>query len=195
MNHDNPATITHRDSGLTLVEVLLASVILAISASGILTAFAAGHEASSSVNKRQQAFMLAANMMEEIKRLDNYEGGDYQLDEISGAGAEAGESCSPARNCFDDKTDFSGYADGSGIAATGNAFVDFAGNPIDLGTPNTTPPLMYRTVEVFLNDLNGSIADFNVEAPFLEVHVVVYEGAFGSGKPEMIRLRQVFGSL
>lgn len=195
MSYDNPVTILHRARGLTLVEVLLASVILAISASGILAAFAAGHQASFSVNKRQQAFMLAANMMEEIKRLDNFEGGDYQLDAISGAPAESGESCSPARDCFDDKTDFSGYADGSGIAAAGNSFVDVSGNPIDLGTPNTTPPLMYRTVEVLLNDLNGDIADFNAEAPFLEVHVVVYEGAFGSGKPEIIRLRQVFGSL
>ena len=54
MSYDNPTTILYRTRGLTLVEVLLASVILAISASGILTAFAAGHEAFSSVNKRQQ---------------------------------------------------------------------------------------------------------------------------------------------
>ena len=47
---------------------------------------------------------------------------------------------------------------------------------------------MHREVEVFLNDLNGSIADFDAEQPFLEIHVVVYDGA-----AEIVRLRQVFG--
>ena len=93
-----------------------------------------------------------------------------------------------ARNCFDDKTDFTNYKDGAGVVVTGNNFVDRAGNPLLLFTSGIAAPAMYRTVEVVLNDLNGSIADFGVEQPFLEIHVVVYDGA-----TELVRLRQVFG--
>ncbi len=52
---------------------------------------------------------------------------------------------------------------------------------------------MYRSVGVFVNDLDGAIADFNAEPPFLEIHVVVYDGAAGGSAPELIHLRQVFG--
>lgn len=182
-----------RTSGLTLVEVLLASVILAISASSILTAMAAGHEASTKVAKRQQAHMLAGNLMEEIKRFQNFESGDYWQDSINGSSVESGESCTPARNCFDDKTDFAGYTDGAGVAAAGNVFRDHAGNIVPLFTTGSTAPAMYRSVDAFVNDLDGAIADFNVEPPFLEVHVVVYDGAAGGSAPEIVRLRQVFG--
>ncbi len=175
-------------NGLTLVEVLLASVILALTASSILTAMVAGHGASVKVAKYQQAHMLASNLMEEIKRFQNFENGDYAEDSINGTSSEPGETCGAARNCFDDKTDFSGYQDGAGVAATGTNFVDRAGNPLSLFTSGIAAPAMYRTVEVFLNDLNGSIADFGAEQPFLEIHVVVYDGA-----AELVRLRQVFG--
>ncbi len=175
-------------TGLTLVEVLLASVILALTASSVLTAMAAGHDASAKVAKHQQAHMLASNLMEEIKRFQNFENGDYAEDSINGASSEPGETCGAARNCFDDKTDFTNYKDGAGVVVTGNNFVDRAGNPLLLFTSGIAAPAMYRTVEVVLNDLNGSITDFGVEQPFLEIHVVVYDGA-----TELVRLRQVFG--
>ena len=175
-------------NGLTLVEVLLASVILALAASSVLTAMAAGHDASAKVAKYQQAHMLASNLMEEIKRFQNFENGDYADDSINGTSSEPGESCGLARNCFDDKTDFTGYRDGAGAAVIGTDFVDRAGNPLLLFTSGIAAPAMYRTVEVVLNDLNGSITDFGVEQPFLEIHVVVYDGA-----TELVRLRQVFG--
>ncbi len=175
-------------SGLTLVEVLLASVILALAASSVLTAMAAGHDASAKVAKHQQAHMLASNLMEEIKRFQNFENGDYAEDSINGVSSEPGETCGAARNCFDDKTDFAGYQDGAGVVATGNNLVDRAGNPLSLFTSGVAAPAIYRSVEVFLNDLNGNIADFGVEQPFLEIHVVVYDGA-----AELVRLRQVFG--
>ena len=175
-------------SGLTLVEVLLASVILALTASSILTAMVAGHDASLKVAKYQQAHMLASNLMEEIKRFQNFENGDYAEDSINGTSSEPGENCAAARNCFDDKTDFAGYQDGVGVAITGTNFVDRAGNPLSLFTSGVAAPAMHREVEVFLNDLNGSIADFGAEQPFLEIHVVVYDGA-----AELVRLRQVFG--
>ena len=75
------------------MEVLLASVILALSASGILSAFAAGHQASAAVVKRQQAHILASNLMEEIKRFQNFENGDYAEDSINGVSSEPGETC------------------------------------------------------------------------------------------------------
>ncbi len=175
-------------NGLTLVEVLLASVILALTASSILTAMVAGHDASVKVAKYQQAHMLASNLMEEIKRFQNFENGDYAEDSINGTSSEPGETCGAARNCFDDKTDFSGYEDGAGVAVTGNNFVDRAGNALSLFTSGIAAPAMHRAVEVFLNDLNGSIADFGAEQPFLEIHVVVYDGV-----AELVRLRQVFG--
>ncbi len=182
-----PRQIPTQD-GLTLVEVLLASVILALTASSILTAMAAGHSASVKVAQHQQAHMLASNLMEEIKRFQNFENGDYAEDSINGSSSEPGETCGAARNCFDDKTDFTGYEDGAGVAVAGNNLVDRAGNPLSLFTSGVAAPAMHREVEVFLNDLNGSIADFDAEQPFLEIHVVVYDGA-----AELVRLRQVFG--
>ena len=177
-----------KPTGLTLVEVLLASVVLALSASSILTAMLAGHDASMKVTKFQQAHMLASNLMEEIKRFQNFENGDYAEDSINGSSSEPGETCGAARNCFDDKTDFAGYQDGAGVAATGNNLVDRAGNPLSLFTSGLAAPAIHRAVEVFVNDLNGSITDFGAEQPFVEVHVVVNDGT-----AEIVRLRQVFG--
>ena len=175
-------------NGLTLVEVLLASVILALTASSVLTAMVAGHDASAKIAKHQQAHMLASNLMEEIKRFGNFENGDYAEDSINGSSSEPGETCGAARNCFDDKTDFDGYQDGAGVAVTGNNFVDRAGNPLTLFTSGVAVPAIHRVAEVHLNDLDGSITDFGAEQPFLEIHVVVYDAA-----TELVRLRQVFG--
>lgn len=185
-----------KQNGLTLVEVLLASVILALTASSILTAMVAGHDASMKVAKYQQAHMLASNLMEEIKRFGNFENGDYWEDTINGSSSESGESCSPARDCFDDKTDFAGYADGDGVAAAGQVFLDYAGNSVALFDGGSTGSGMYRSVDVLLNDLNGSITDFTAEQPYLEVHVTVYDGPLGSGSTlELVRLRRVFGGI
>ncbi len=180
--------------GLTLVEVLLATVILAFAASSILTAIVAGHDASAKLVKLQQAHMLAGNLMEEIKRFQNFENGDYGQDTINWSSSESGESCSPARNCFDDKTDLAGYADGAGVAEAGNVFRDHAGNVLPLFTSGVATPVMFRSVQVFVNDLDGAITDFNAEEPMLEVHVVVYNGSAGGSASELIRLRQVFGN-
>ena len=178
------------------MEVLLASVILALTASGILSAFASGHQASAAVVKLQQAHILASNLMEEIKRFGNFENGNYWEDTINGSSSESGESCSPARDCFDDKTDFAGYADGDGIAAAGQVFLDYAGNGVALFAGSASATGMYRSVDVLLNDLDGSITDFTVEQPYLEVHVTVYDGPFGSGGTrELFRLRRVFGGI
>ena len=191
---ENQTILSRCRPGLTLVEVLLASVILAITASAILTAVVAGHDASAKLAGFQQAHMLASNLMEEIKRFQNFENGDYAQDTINGSSSESGESCSPARNCFDDKTDFAGYEDGAGVVAAGNVFRDYAGNVIPLFTSGVAAPVMFRKVQAFVNDLGGAITDFAVEEPMLEIHVVVYSGSAGGGGNELVRLRQVFGS-
>jgi prepilin-type N-terminal cleavage/methylation domain-containing protein len=182
-----------RQSGLTLVEVLLASVILALTASTVLTAMAAGHDASAKIAKHQQAHMLASNLMEEIKRFGNFENGDYAEDSLNGKSKEDDKKCAAARDCFDDKSDFGGYSDGAGVAAAGGNFVNHAGEALPLFTSGLPIPPMHRTVFTYANDLGGAIADFDIEQPALEVHVVVLDGSYGAGATEeIVRLRQIF---
>ena len=83
-------------NGLTLVEVLLASVILALTASSILTAMVAGHDASVKVAKYQQAHMLASNLMEEIKRFR-----ERKLVSLPSPLEEVGAQIASARGHFD----------------------------------------------------------------------------------------------
>ncbi len=180
-------------NGLTLVEVLLASVILALTASSVLTAMAAGHDASVKIAKYQQAHMLASNLMEEIKRFQNFENGDYAEDAINGKSKEDDKKCGAARDCFDDKSDFEGYTDGAGVALTGGNFVNYAGDAMPLFTTGRPIPPMHRVVSTYVNDLGGAIVDFDIEQPALEVHVVVYDRSFGAGAAEeIVRLRQIF---
>lgn len=203
----------HRQRGLSLVEVLLAGVVLTVSAASIMTALTAGTQISEEGSKYQQAVMLAGNLMQEIKRLPNFENGDYAADDLSGGAhaepyLESGETSAIARNNFaDDKTDFHGWLDGPPIAANGSAFVDAAGSPIPLfdqraenltnavGLPAFVPggrvPSMFREVLVYANDLNGATDSANGEWA-LEVHVIVYEGVPGNEQRELVHLAEIF---
>jgi type II secretory pathway pseudopilin PulG len=203
----------HRRRGLSLVEVLIAGVVLTVSAASIMTALSAGTQVSEAGSKIQQAVMLAGNLMQEIKRLPNFEDGDYAADDLGGGAhaepyLESGETSSAVRNNFaDDKTDFHGWLDGPPIAANGSAFVDAAGSPIPLfdqraenltnavGLPAFVPggrvPSMFREVLVYENDLNGATDTANGEWA-LEVHIIVYEGVPGNEKRELVHLAEIF---
>lgn len=115
-----------RKPGLTLVEALLASVILAIAAAAVSHAVLAGQMQSYDALERVHAVQLAEGLMEEILRLP-YDDPDGP----SNPGPEAGET---SRSLYDNLDDFHGFAEAAGALADatgalyGSAFQGFSRN-------------------------------------------------------------------
>ena len=107
--------------GLTLVEAMLAVVVLAIAAAGVLLPFVSGATVRAEGTRRTLAAGLASDLMEQIVRLPFHDpsgaASDYH------AGPESGET-GPAS--FDNVDDFHGYAEPQGQVkdATGAVFAD-----------------------------------------------------------------------
>ena len=92
--------------GMTLVEALMASTLLAMGASAVLLPFNIGAQSETEDARRTLAMHLARELMEEIisKPFDDPEGG-------GGRGPDSGES---SRLYFDNIDDYDGYRDGYG---------------------------------------------------------------------------------
>ncbi|MCG3137904.1 MAG: hypothetical protein HJJLKODD_01759 [Phycisphaerae bacterium] len=128
----------HQAAGVTLIEVLVASAILAISAVSIMDAFAAATKTSTVTAMRQQAQMLAGNLLEEIRNVPNFDPDCLSAGKCGNANSQSAlaedqisKSASPVfletgeqglgrlnstgRVQFDDKTDYAMYMDGPGF--------------------------------------------------------------------------------
>jgi prepilin-type N-terminal cleavage/methylation domain-containing protein len=107
--------------GFTLVEAMLAVVVLGIAAAGVLLPFVSGAAVRAEGTRRTLAAGLASDLMEQILRLPFHDpaGGtsDYS------PGPEPGET-QPAN--FDNIDDFHGYTESEGQVkdATGAVFTD-----------------------------------------------------------------------
>ena len=99
--------------GMTLVEALLASVILAVAVAAVSQAIVAGQMQSYSALHRRRAVDLAEALMEEVLRLPYND-----PDGASAPGPEAGES---GRSSFDNIDDYHGFSE------TGGSVADLAG--------------------------------------------------------------------
>lgn len=97
--------------GISLVELVLVIVILGVGMAGVLGAFMTATTASADPLIRKQMLSIAEQMLEEI--------GLQQYAATPATEAAAVSTC-PARNAFNDVTDYHGYA-------TTNGFCDISG--------------------------------------------------------------------
>lgn len=108
-------------AGFTLVEAMLAVVVLAIAAAGVLLPFVSGAAVRAEGIRRTLAAGLAGDLMEQILRLPFHDPGgvayDYHL------GPDSGET---GLASFDNVDDFHGYTESQGQVkdAAGTVFTD-----------------------------------------------------------------------
>ena len=109
-----------RQRGLTLIEMVLAIVILSVGLAGVLLAFSTVTRASADPVVAQQMLAIAEEMLEEIELKP------YALDVNA-----APSAC--ARNTFNDVRDYDGYAAASGICTIdGTAIPSLAGYSVQV---------------------------------------------------------------
>ena len=94
------------NSGLTLLESLMAIGLLAISITAVTMPFAAAAQAEIVDAQRTIAAALAREMMEEILAVDFYDPDGPSL-----PGPDSNET---DRSCFDNVDDYDGYTEGDG---------------------------------------------------------------------------------
>jgi len=100
--------------GFTLVEMVLAIVVISVGLAGVLSAFAVAIRASADPMARKQLMAVAESMMEEITL--------KPFDDPGSGGAIAHGSCD--RSAADDIQDYAGYLD--------RPVCDLEGNPATL---------------------------------------------------------------
>lgn len=92
--------------GFTLIEALLAAIILSMAIMAITMPFSAGAESQASDAKRTLAVCLAQDMMEEILSKPYNDPGGVQT-----PGPEPGET---SRSLYDNMDDYNGYTEAAG---------------------------------------------------------------------------------
>lgn len=106
---------SRRMAGVTLVELIIAIVIIAVALAGLVAAFTRANRASADPVVTQQMLAIAEGMMEEVL--------------LKPFAITADESASPARAEFNDVRDYDRIDDASpGYASTGIRNID--GDPI-----------------------------------------------------------------
>lgn len=143
------------DTGFTLLEALIASVILAMSVLAVTQAITAGHAQLADGLRRQRAIELAEAMVEEITARPHDD-----PDGASALGPDAGES---GRGDFDNRDDYHGLSETPGLLADAfasplpepyqgfNRAVSITDTTVSLG-PLGSQPALVVTVTVSLPD-------------------------------------------
>jgi len=151
--------MTHRDRrGFTLMEALLATVVLAFVVAALSQAIVVGQMQTYDAMHSGRAVALAEAMMEEVLVLPYDDpGGDVTI------GPDAGET---TRQDFDDIDDYHGFAEAA------DAITDAEGNPYDDLYQGFT-----RSVTVTADDVD--VAAFGATQPGLTITVTVQEGDDG----------------
>lgn len=116
-----------RQSGTTLVELIIAMVIIGIAVAGVLQVFNVTVVASADPIVQKQLRVVAEGMMDEIQRQP-----------FSAAANDASNGC--ARNTYNDVMDYNGYQPGMICLVTGDQVAELAGMTIEV-TIATTPTL------------------------------------------------------
>lgn len=108
-----------RQAGVTLVELIVAIVIIGIAVAGVLQVFNVGAIASTDPIVTKQLRAVAEGMMDEIQR---------QPFAVTANTGTPSNAC--ARNTFNDVLDYNGYAPGYICLVTGDAVPALAGMTI-----------------------------------------------------------------
>lgn len=112
--------------GVSLVELMIAIVVIGAGLAGVLTAYGTATRASADPVRRQQMLALAEEMMEEIL-LKPY------------AAAANGAPAGCARDTFNDVADYHGYASGaSPCTVDGTAVAALAGYQVSVSVTSAT---------------------------------------------------------
>lgn len=112
-----------RMSGATLVELVIAMVIIAVALAGLVAAFTRANHASADPVVTQQMLAIAESMMEEVL-LKPF---------------ETDTAAAPTRAQFNDVRDFDPQDEDAAAGYASNGIRDIDGNPIDgLGTYNVS---------------------------------------------------------
>lgn len=113
--------IDYRSRGFTLVEMIVAIVIISVGLAGVLSAFNINVRSSADPLVRKQMLSIAEAMLEEVL-LKPYENGTAPTNSEVACGAPGA-----ARDTFDDVRDYAGYAtrgicdiDGEAVAGLGS---------------------------------------------------------------------------
>jgi hypothetical protein len=154
---------------MTLIEAMLASTLLAMSASAVLLPFSVGAQSEAEDARRTTALYFGRELMEEIvsKPFD-----DPQGDE--GVGPDSGEI---SREYFDNIDDYHGYLDGYGRS---KGMVGMEGQTIG----NLATDGLARQVEVAYVHVSGQ--DVTGDANFVSIQVIVTRN-----KDEILRLTRL----
>ncbi len=137
MRHATGLGIKHsRPRGFTLVEVLLAAVLLALVSGALATQLAVARQTATTARRTVQASMLGQALMDEIIRLP----------------ASSPGSAPPARapSTFNVCGDFNGYADGP------NNLCDIQGNPYPAAMQGFTRKVREQWITQSASVVNGA---------------------------------------
>jgi MSHA pilin protein MshD len=123
-----PASTARPQAGLTLIELVVAIVVIGIGATAILLMLAEGYRGSPDPQLRIKAVELAQSYMDEIftKRWDETT--------PPGGGGIPGDSCcgpdgSETRSSFDDVDDYHGLVEGQGCSPPAGSLQNADGQP------------------------------------------------------------------
>jgi MSHA pilin protein MshD len=153
-----PAGHFRRGGAFTLVEALLAVVVLAMAITAITMPFTAAAQHDQEDGRRTLAVALAQELMEEILARPFY---DPQTPEDMTPGAEIGES---GRDEFDNVDDYHGYAEAAGAIVTAG------------GDRLSDPLASTLSREVLAEYVWVSGQQQDAEATFIRVTVTVFHG-------------------
>ncbi len=116
-------TRKRRQGGLTLIEIIVAVVVIGIAASVVLATLSLNVNASADPMVRQQAVAIASAYIEEILLSD--------FDDPDGADGEA------ARSDFDDVDDYDGLLDAGARDQFGNAIAGLESYTVSVNVVNS----------------------------------------------------------
>ncbi len=108
----------HRRRGFTLVEALIASVVLAVCVMGVAATLAASSQQTQVMDESSIATMLGRQLMEEIAS---------KPFPISGVTTNPGWPTSSDRSTYDDAADYDGYTDQTPITTLSGQQIDPGG--------------------------------------------------------------------
>jgi len=150
-------------AAFTLIEALMASVILAIAVAGALMPFTCGAKSQDVEGRQSLAVSLAKDLMEEILLRPFVEPGDTAPEPTSRFGPDAGETLRSSYSAIDD---YHGYTELAGqiVDPAGQVITEAAATGLSrrvtvsyvyvTGQDVTSPPsFMSVTVEVLYNGL------------------------------------------